>query len=46
MNLIFKTLEKAGIKINGLKCIFHAKKMEFLSYIVSLDRIKMDLKKI
>jgi hypothetical protein len=46
MNLVFKALEKAGIKINRFKCIFHAKKMEFLGYIMGLNEIKMDPKKI
>ena len=46
MNLVLKVLEKAGMRINGFKYIFHAKEMEFLGYIVGLDRIKMDLKKI
>jgi hypothetical protein len=46
VNLVLKVLEKAGMRINGFKYIFHAKEMEFLGYIVGLDRIKMDLKKI
>jgi hypothetical protein len=46
MNLIFKTLKKAGMRINGFKCIFHAKKMEFLGYIIDLNGIKMDPKKV
>jgi hypothetical protein len=46
VNLVFKTLEKAGMRINEFKCTFHAKEMEFLSYIVGLDRIKIDPKKI
>jgi hypothetical protein len=46
MNLIFETLRKAGIKINESKCTFHAKEMEFLGYIIDLDRIKIDLKKV
>jgi hypothetical protein len=46
MNLILKALEKAGIKINRLKCIFHAKEVEFLDYIVGLDKIKMNPKKV
>jgi hypothetical protein len=45
VNLILKILGKAGIKINGFKYIFHAKKMEFLGYIIGLDGIKIDLKK-
>jgi hypothetical protein len=46
MNLVLKILEKAGMRINGPKYIFHAKEVEFLGYIVSLDGIKMDPKKI
>jgi hypothetical protein len=46
VNLIFEALKKAGIRINGLKCTFHIKEVEFLGYIVGLDRIKMDLKKV
>jgi hypothetical protein len=46
MNLVFKTLKKAGMRINEFKCTFHAKEMEFLSYIVGLKRIKMDPKKV
>jgi hypothetical protein len=36
----------AGMRINRLKCTFYAKEMEFLGYIVGLDGIKMDLKKV
>jgi hypothetical protein len=46
VNLILKVLRKAGIRINGSKCTFHTKKVEFLGYIVGLKRIKMDLKKV
>jgi hypothetical protein len=46
VNLILKALKKAGIRINRFKCTFHAKKMEFLGYIMGSDRIKIDLKKI
>ena len=46
MNLILKALEKASMRINGLKYTFHAKKIEFLSYIIGSDRIKIDLKKV
>jgi len=46
VNLVLETLEKAGIKINGPKYTFHAKEMEFLGYIVGLDGIKMDPKKV
>jgi hypothetical protein len=46
VNLILEILEKAGMKINKPKYIFHAKEMEFLSYIISLNGIKIDLKKV
>jgi hypothetical protein len=46
VNLIFKTLGKIGMRINGLKYTFHAKEMEFLGYIIGADKIKMDPKKI
>jgi len=46
VNLVFEALGKTGMRINGFKCIFHAKKMEFLGYIVGLDGIKMNLKKV
>jgi hypothetical protein len=46
MNLILKVLEKAGMRINEFKCIFYVKKMEFLGYIVGLNKIKMDPKKV
>ena len=46
MNLILETLEKAGIKINRFKYTFHAKEVKFLGYIMDLDRIKMDPKKV
>jgi hypothetical protein len=44
--LVFKALGKAGMRINGLKYIFHAKEVEFLGYIVGLNGIKMDPKKV
>jgi hypothetical protein len=34
------------MRINGPKYIFHAKEVEFLSYIINLDRIKIDPKKV
>jgi hypothetical protein len=46
VNLVFKILEKAGMRINGFKCTFHAKEMEFLGYIVGSDGIKIDPKKV
>jgi hypothetical protein len=46
VNLVFEVLGKADIRINGLKCTFYAKKMEFLGYIIGSNGIKMDPKKI
>jgi hypothetical protein len=46
MNLVLEALGKAGMRINKSKYIFYAKEMEFLSYIIGLDGIKMDPKKI
>jgi hypothetical protein len=46
VNLIFKALEKVGMRINELKCTFHAKEMEFLGYIIGSNGIKMDPKKV
>jgi hypothetical protein len=46
VNLIFNVLGKAGMRINGFKCTFYAKEVEFLDYIIGLDGIKMDPKKV
>jgi hypothetical protein len=46
VNLVLEALEKAGIRINKFKCTFHTKEMEFLGYIIDLNRIKMDPKKV
>jgi hypothetical protein len=34
------------MRINGLKCTFHAKEIEFLGYIMGLNGIKIDPKKV
>jgi hypothetical protein len=46
MNLVLNILEKAGMRINGPKCTFYVKEMEFLGYIVGSDKIKIDPKKV
>jgi hypothetical protein len=46
MNLVLEALGKAGMRINKFKYIFYAKEMEFLGYIVNLNGIKIDPKKI
>jgi hypothetical protein len=39
-------LEKAGMRINKPKYTFHAKEVEFLNYIIGLDGIKINPKKV
>jgi hypothetical protein len=34
------------MRINKSKYTFHAKEIEFLDYIINLDKIKMDPKKV
>jgi hypothetical protein len=46
VNLVLETLKKIGIRINGSKCIFHAKEVEFLGYIIGSEKIKIDPKKV
>jgi hypothetical protein len=46
VNLVFKTLGKVDIRINGFKYTFYAKEMEFLGYIIGLKKIKIDPKKV
>jgi hypothetical protein len=46
VNLVLKVLRKAGMRINGFKCTFHVKEMEFLNYIMGSDGIKIDPKKV
>jgi hypothetical protein len=46
MNLILEILKKVDMRINRFKCTFHIKEMEFLGYIISLNKIKIDPKKV
>jgi hypothetical protein len=46
VNLVFKILRKADMKINKPKYTFYTKEMEFLGYIVGSDGIKIDPKKV
>jgi hypothetical protein len=46
VNLILEILGKAGIRINKSKYTFYAKEMEFLGYIIGLEKIKINLKKV
>jgi hypothetical protein len=43
---VLKALEKADIRINSAKNIFHVQRINFLDYILITDGIKMDLMKI
>jgi hypothetical protein len=45
VNLVFNILGKAGMRINKSKYTFYTKEIEFLSYIMGLDKIKIDPKK-
>jgi hypothetical protein len=46
MNLVLETLKKTDMRINKPKYTFHAKEMEFLSYIMGSDKIKINPKKV
>jgi len=39
---VLKALEKADMRINGAKNIFHVQRINFLGYILTTDGIKMD----
>jgi hypothetical protein len=39
---ILETLEKADIRINNAKNVFHVQRVNFLGYIFITDGIKMD----
>jgi hypothetical protein len=42
---VLKALEKANIKINNAKNVFHVQRVNFLGYILITDGIKIDLVK-
>jgi hypothetical protein len=46
VTLVLEALEKADMGLHPEKCVFHAKKVEFLGYILTQDRIKMDPAKV
>ena len=43
---IFCRFHKAGLKVNAAKCSFGLKEIPYLGYIISIDSIKPDPKKI
>jgi hypothetical protein len=44
--LVLEVLEKADIRLHPEKCMFHAKEIEFLGYILTQNGIKMDPAKV
>ena len=46
VTIVLKTLEKADIRINSAKSVFHVQRVNFLSYILITDGIKIDPVKI
>jgi hypothetical protein len=43
---VLEALEKADMKINNAKNVFHVQRVNFLGYILIINGIKMDLVKI
>jgi hypothetical protein len=43
---VLKVLEKANVRINNAKNMFHVQRVNFLGYILIIDEIKMDPVKI
>jgi hypothetical protein len=46
VTLVLEALEKADMGLHPEKCVFHAKKIEFLGYILTQDGIKIDPAKV
>ena len=44
--IILEALEKANIRINDAKSVFHVQRVNFLDYIFITNGVKMDLIKI
>ena len=43
---VFRRFKKAGLKVNASKCSFGLKEIPYLGYIISIDGVKPDPKKI
>ena len=43
---IFRRFHKAGLKVNAANCSFRLKEIPYLGYIISVDGVKPDPKKI
>jgi hypothetical protein len=46
VTLVLETLKKADMGLHPEKCVFHAKEIEFFSYILTQNGIKMDPAKV
>jgi hypothetical protein len=46
ITLVLETLKKADMGLHPKKCIFHAKEIEFLGYILTQNEIKIDPAKV
>jgi hypothetical protein len=42
VTIILEALEKADVRINNAKNIFHVRRVNFLGYIFIIDGVKMD----
>jgi Reverse transcriptase (RNA-dependent DNA polymerase) len=42
---VLEILEKADVRINGAKSVFHVQRVNFLGYILITNGVKMDLVK-
>jgi hypothetical protein len=45
VTVILKALEKADVRINGAKNVFHVQRVNFFGYILIIDGVEMDLVK-
>jgi hypothetical protein len=43
---ILEVLEKANVRINSAKSVFHVQRVNFFGYVLITDGVKMDLIKI
>jgi hypothetical protein len=46
VTLVLEALEKADMELHPEKCVFHAKEIKFLGYILTQDGIKIDPAKV
>jgi hypothetical protein len=42
---VLKALERADMRINDTKSMFHVQRVNFFGYVFTTDRVKMDLVK-